>query len=179
MSNKAAKDAQGTDSLQQRLTFLIHTVSNRIGLFGQHLHREHGINHFTARILVLLLEFDELRISDLVELLVLPQSTLSSHLQVLQKKGLIRKRRSRKDSRSVYLSLSPTGLELAHACNDMSQKANAGMLEGIDPAECGVAIDFLRKISQRLPELLEQLGEEQTPQNSPKARTKPKLATKD
>jgi DNA-binding MarR family transcriptional regulator len=80
---------------------------------------------------------------------------------VLQKKGLIRKRRSRKDSRSVYLSLSPTGLELAHACNDMSQKANAGMLEGIDPAEREVAIGFLRKISQRLPVLLEQLSEQQ------------------
>ncbi len=161
MSTSRAKEAQDINSLQERLTFLIHTVSNRIGLFGQHLHREHGINHFTARILVLLLEFDELRISDLVELLVLPQSTLSSHLQVLQKKGLIRKRRSRKDSRSVYLSLSPTGLELAHACNDMSQKANAGMLEGIDPAEREVAIGFLRKISERLPVLLEQLSEQQ------------------
>ncbi len=168
MSNSRLKGAQ--DSLQQRLSFVIHTISNRIALFGQHLHREHGINHFTARILVLLMEFEELRISDLVELLVLPQSTLSSHLQVLQKKGLIRKRRSRKDSRSVYLSLSPAGLELARACNEMSQRANAGMLEGIDPHERQVAFEFLRKISERLPVLLQQLGEQQS--NAPAAKTK-------
>lgn len=161
------------NSLQQRLSFLIHTISNRIALFGQHLHREHGINHFTARILVLLLEHEELRISDLVELLVLPQSTLSSHLQVLQKKGLIRKRRSRKDSRSVYLSLSPTGLELAHACNEMSQRANTGMLEGIDPAERQIAFEFLRKISERLPVLVEQLGEQQASSPAAKAKTSP------
>ena len=79
MSTSRVKEAQDINSLQERLTFLIHTVSNRIGLFGQHLHREHGINHFTARIMVLLLEYDELRISDLVDLLVRPQSTLSSH----------------------------------------------------------------------------------------------------
>lgn len=168
MSNSRLKGAQ--DSLQQRLSFVIHTISNRIALFGQHLHREHGINHFTARILVLLMEFEELRISDLVELLVLPQSTLSSHLQVLQKKGLIRKRRSRKDSRSVYLSLSPAGLELARACHEMSQRVNAGMLEGTDPHERQVAFEFLRKISERLPVLLQQLGEQQS--NAPAAKTK-------
>lgn len=171
MSNSRLKGAQ--DSLQQRLSFVIHTISNRIALFGQHLHREHGINHFTARILVLLLEFEELRISDLVELLVLPQSTLSSHLQVLQKKGLIRKRRSRKDSRSVYLSLSPAGLELAQACNDMSQRANAGMLEGMDPAESQIAFEFLRKVSERLPVLLDQLGEQQASTPAAKAKATP------
>jgi DNA-binding MarR family transcriptional regulator len=140
--------------LVERLSFLIHTMSTRIALIGSRLHREHGINHFTARILVLLLEHEELRVSDLVDLLMLPQSTLSSHLLVLQKKGLIRRRRSRKDSRSVFISLSPVGLPLAQACDEQSRKANVAMLAGIEDAQRTVAFDFLRHVSQRLDDLL-------------------------
>lgn len=148
--------APDTTALEERLSFLIHTMSTRIALIGYRLHREHGINHFTARILVLLLEHEELRISDLVDLLILPQSTISSHLQVLQKKGLIRRRRSRKDSRSVFVSLSPTGLSLAQACNEQSQRANQAMLADIDEGQRHVVFDFLRKVNQRLVQMQEQ-----------------------
>lgn len=147
---------QNTTVLEERLSFLIHTMSTRIALIGYKLHREHGINHFTARILVLLLEHEELRISDLVDMLVLPQSTISSHLQVLQKKGLIRRRRSRKDSRSVFISLSATGLPLAQACNEQSQRANQAMLTGVDESQRSTVFDFLRRVNQRLTEMQEQ-----------------------
>lgn len=148
--------AHDMTALEERLSFLIHTMSTRIALIGYPLHREHGINHFTARILVLLLEHEELRISDLVELLILPQSTLSSHLQVLQKKGLIRRRRSRKDSRSVFISLSGTGLPLAQACNEQSQRANQAMLADIDEGQRSTVFDFLRTVNQRLADMQEQ-----------------------
>ena len=148
-------NANDMTALEERLSFLIHTMSTRIALIGYRLHREHGINHFTARILVLLLEHQELRISDLVDLLVLPQSTVSSHLQVLQKKGLIRRRRSRKDSRSVFISLSITGLPLAQACNEQSQRAIQAMLSDIDEEQRSTVFDFLRKVNQRLAQMQE------------------------
>ncbi|MEY4285010.1 MAG: MarR family transcriptional regulator [Betaproteobacteria bacterium] len=141
-------------ALVERLSFLIHTMSTRIALIGSKLHRDNGINHFTARILVLLLEHEELRVSDLVDLLMLPQSTLSSHLLVLQKKGLIRRRRSRKDSRSVFISLSAVGLPLAQACDEQSRKANIAMLAEVDEGQRAIAFDFLRHVSQRLDDLL-------------------------
>ena len=148
------KNSTDNSLLVDRLSFLIHTMSTRIALIGSRLHREHGINHFTARILVLLLEHEELRVSDLVDLLMLPQSTLSSHLLVLRKKGLIRRRRSRKDSRSVFISLSPVGLPLAQACDDQSRQANLAMLAGVNDEQRVAAFDFLRHVSQRLDDLL-------------------------
>ena len=157
--NTPNDDPTDNGALVERLSFLIHTMSTRIALIGSRLHREHGINNFTARILVLLLEHEELRVSDLVELLVLPQSTLSSHLQVLQKKGLIRRRRSRKDSRSVFISLSAIGAPLAQACNEQSQRANVAMLAEVDEAQRTAAFDFLRHVNQRLEDLLAESAE--------------------
>ena len=99
--------------LQERVTFLVHTVHSRIGLIGNRHFRAHDLNHYSARILVLLLEYEELRTGELVDLMVLPQSTISSQLQALHARRLVRRRRSRKDNRSVMVTLTPAGAELA------------------------------------------------------------------
>ncbi|MBU3737838.1 MAG: winged helix-turn-helix transcriptional regulator [Rhodoferax sp.] len=148
MSNNNAPAETGL--ALDRFSFLVHLISTRIGLIGYRLCRENDINHFSARILVLLLEREDLRISDLVESLVLPQSTISSQLQILQRKGLIRRRRSRKDSRSVFISLSPTGLPLAQACDALSRRANQDMMATLSPEEQQMASDILHRINAQL-----------------------------
>ena len=97
-------------TLTQRVSFLVHIVNARISNVGNRHFREHDLNHFSARILVLLLENEELRTGELVDLMVLPQSTISSQLQALHKKRLIRRRRSRQDNRSVMVTLTAAGL---------------------------------------------------------------------
>ncbi len=146
------------DSIATRLSFLVHTISARIALLGNQHFRAHALNHYSARILVLLREKEALRTGELVELMVLPQSTISSQLQVLQKKGLVRRRRSRTDNRSVVVTLTPAGQELADDCNGLSLRANADMLEGIGEEVRQVAFDFLHKVNHTLMAL-----EQQTP----------------
>lgn len=136
-----------------RLSFLIHVLSTRISLIGYRMFRENGISHFSARILVLLLERGELRISDLVEFLVLPQSTISSQLQIMERKGLIVRRRSDLDSRSVLISLSPKGLPVAQACNEVSLRANLEMIDVLDQAQREMAFEFLHKVNDRLAQM--------------------------
>jgi len=147
-----AADGQTGDagSISTRLSFLIHTISARIALLGNHHFRAHGLNHYSARMLVLLLEREALRPGELVELLVLPQSTISSQLQMLQKKGLVRRRRSRTDNRSVVVTLTPAGQELARDCNGLSLRANTDMLAGVSGAEVQQAFDFLHKVNDTL-----------------------------
>jgi len=142
--------------LAERLSFLVHMVSARIAMVGNRHFREHDLNHFSARILVLLLEKEELRTGELVDLMVLSQSTISSQLQVLQKKGLVRRRRSRVDNRSVMVTLTPAGQELARDCNELSLRANAAMLSGVPESEKAAAFAFLRKINDSLVELEKQ-----------------------
>ncbi|HSV79789.1 MAG TPA: MarR family transcriptional regulator, partial [Ramlibacter sp.] len=102
------------------------------------------------------LENEELRTGELVDLMVLPQSTISSQLLALQKKKLVRRRRSRKDNRSVMVSLTPAGLELARDCNALSVRAHHALLDGIPQQERDVALAFLRKMCTRLVDLEQQ-----------------------
>ena len=136
--------------LTERLTFLLHTASARIANIGNRHFREHDLNHYSARILVLLLENEELRTGDLVERMVLPQSTISSQLQALHKKRLIRRRRSRQDNRSVMVTLTPAGLELARDCNALSLRVHEEVVGTIGAREWQLGHAFLRKINARL-----------------------------
>jgi DNA-binding MarR family transcriptional regulator len=137
-------------AMEDRLTFLVHTVGARIASVGNRHFRAHDLNHFSARILVLLLQHEELRAGELVELMVLPQSTISSQLQALHAKRLIRRRRSRKDNRSVILTLTPEGLELARDCDGLSLRVHHALLDDITERERRAGIEFLRKVNQRL-----------------------------
>ena len=171
-----AAGAQPAVALADRLTFLVHVASARVATIGNRHFREHDLNHFSARILVLLLEKKELRTGELGELMVLPQSTISSQLQGLHKKRLIRRRRSRQDNRTVMVTLTPAGLELARDCNELSLRVHDAMLRDIPAREQAVAFGFLRKINDRLlaleaqdlypfpgPEQLQQLASDEQP----------------
>ena len=142
--------------LADRLSFMVHELGARIAAVGNRHFREHGLNHFSARILVLLLEQGELRTGELVERMVLPQSTISSQLLALHKRKLIRRRRSRQDNRSVMVSLTPAGAEVARDCNELSIRVQRALLADVDPRERDIALDFLRKVRQRLTDLEQQ-----------------------
>ena len=146
----------GAPALVDRLTFLVHSVAARVAAVGNRHFRAHDLNHYSARILVLLLEREELRTGELVDLMVLPQSTISSQLQALHAKRLVRRRRSRKDNRSVIITLTPAGLELARDCNGLSLRVHEALLRDIPAREKQVAFGFLRKVSARLQELEKQ-----------------------
>ena len=143
-------------ALVDRLTFLVHTVAARVATVGNRHFRAHDLNHYSARILVLLLEREELRAGELVELMALPQSTISSQLQALHAKRLVRRRRSRKDNRSVIITLTPLGQELARDCEGLSLRVHQLMLDGIPDRERQVAFSFLRKVNARLQDIEKQ-----------------------
>ncbi len=68
---------------------------------------------YDSRILLFLLEREEMRVGELVVAMALPQSTISHQLKQLQSRKLIRRRRSRKDNRSVVVTLTPAGEQMA------------------------------------------------------------------
>ena len=142
--------------MAQRVTFLVHRVSARLVMVGNRHFKAHDLNHYSARILVLLLEKEELRTGELIDLMVLPQSTISSQLQGSHKKRLIRRRRSRQDNRSVLVSLTEAGRELARDCNGLSLRVHEALLRDVSPADRATAFAFLRKIDEQLAELEKQ-----------------------
>ncbi|MEO7241562.1 MAG: MarR family winged helix-turn-helix transcriptional regulator [Variovorax sp.] len=133
-----------------RVSFLAHAVDARIASIGNRHFRAHGLNHFSARILVLLLAHEALRTGELVDLMLLPQSTISSQLQVLHKKALVRRRRSRQDNRSVVVTLTEAGRELALDCDRLSVLVHQATLSDMGKREREAGLNFLRKVQARL-----------------------------
>lgn len=154
MAAKTSTPAQSPElpspPLEDRLTFLVHTAAARVAAVGNRHFRAHDLNHYSARILVLLLEHEELRAGELVDLMVLPQSTISSQLQALHAKRLIRRRRSRRDNRSVILTLTPAGLELASDCDGLSVQVHDALMNDFSDREKKLALDILRRINAGL-----------------------------
>ena len=70
--------------MNQRLTFQVHRVNAKIAQVANSLFRIQQLDLLSSRILVLLLERDEMRVGELVEEMVLPQSTISHQLQRLE-----------------------------------------------------------------------------------------------
>ena len=149
--------------VEARISFLAHQINARIAQVSNQLFRRHDIDVYSSRILVILLEQREVRIGRLVETMVLPQSTISHQIQRLEKRGLVRRRRTREDNRAVAVTLTPKGVAIAQECNGLSRAVYGAMTETFTPGE----IEELRAKLRKLFAALTAFGEAQTAAAAP------------
>jgi MarR family transcriptional regulator, organic hydroperoxide resistance regulator len=129
-----------------RVTFLIHQVNAKIAQVANPLFRIHALDLVSSRIVVLLLEHHEMRVGELVETMVLPQSTISHQVLKLEKRGLVRRRRAADDNRAVAVSLTPKGEAVARECNQLSLAVYRHIVDGLSDAEADVLRALLGKM---------------------------------
>lgn len=127
--------------IEERVSFLIHRVNAQLARVCNPFFARYDLDLYSSRILVVVLEKDSLKVGELVELMALPQSTISHQLRRLDKQGLIRRDRLRDDNRSVVVSLTGQGKRLAHACNQLSSQIYDAMIEDIPASD----LDLLRQ----------------------------------
>jgi len=132
--------------MNQRLTFQVHRVNAKIAQVANPLFRIQQLDLLSSRILVLLLERGEMRVGELVEEMVLPQSTISHQLQRLEKRKLLRRRRVKDDNRAVAVSLTRKGLEVARQCNQLSLAVYQHMTERLTGVEAAQLARLLGKM---------------------------------
>lgn len=137
---------QPEDPFDGRLTFLVYRVTAKLTLVANRLFRQHGLDIYSSRILLLLLEHGESAIGELIQAMALPQSTISHQLSRLEKQGLIARRRATDDSRVVRVTLTPAGTLAAGACQEFSRSVNRAMSHDLDPVERLVLPAALRKL---------------------------------
>jgi DNA-binding MarR family transcriptional regulator len=119
----------------QRVSFQVHRVNAKLAQVANTLFRYHDLDLISSRILVFLLEREEMRVGELVDLMVLPQSTISHQLQRLDKRKLVRRRRAREDNRAVAVTLTPAGRQVAAECHELSLNVYRRMTEGLSDNE--------------------------------------------
>lgn len=139
--------------LIDRVTFIIHRINARLAQAANPVFRRHHLDLYSSRILVALHERGELTVGELVELMVLPQSTISHQLRRLESSGLIRRRRKASDNRSVSVTLSLKGKPVARECNELSRAIYGAMVATLSPAELTALRGLLRRIYANLDRL--------------------------
>ncbi|MEO1105541.1 MAG: MarR family transcriptional regulator [Devosia sp.] len=119
----------------ERVTFKLHRVNAKVAQMCNPVFAEHDIDIISSRILALILERERLGVGDLVELMVLPQSTISHQLKRLDKRGLITRRRRDTDNRAVDVTLTEEGRRVAEDCQRLSELIYRRVTAGLDQSE--------------------------------------------
>lgn len=118
------------DSMRLELIFGVHRATHRIGLYIQR--HAPDLTQADAHILCHLHESGESPISGLHQAFAHKRSTLTSVLDRLESRGLIRRESSREDRRSFIVRLTPPGKKKAAKIHRQLVALEAGVLSGSD-----------------------------------------------
>lgn len=155
MPKKTAKKTRSAPlpPINERISFLMHRVDAQLDAVCNPHFRHLDVVLHNSRMLVLLLEMGQTRVADLVERMVLPQSTISHQLRELEKRELITRGTDESDNRATLVKLTPKGKRIAQQCNELSSEVYGAMVEGLSATDIERLRDQLRGIFNRLEQL--------------------------
>jgi DNA-binding MarR family transcriptional regulator len=136
--------------MRLQLIFGIHRATHRIGLFIQK--RAPGFTQAEAHILCHLHEAGNSSIADLHLAFAHKRSTLTSVLDRLESRGLVKREVSRTDRRSFVVSLTPAGKKKAARIHALLASLEADVLEPTDRRALPSVNQMLRAIEQKATE---------------------------
>ena len=118
--------------IAERPTFILHQLNAELARICNPLLRPLGVDLITSRILVIVKERGSVYIGDVVELMALPQSTVSHQVKRLEEAALIKREPDKADSRAIRLALTRKGRTVAERCNRISDALYAEIFADLD-----------------------------------------------
>ena len=148
MKKKRRKSA--LPAINDRISFLMHRIDAQLAAICTPHFRHLDVVLHQSRMLVILLESGPVRVSDLVQRMVLPQSTISHQLRELEKRALVSRKSDKNDSRATIIQLTTKGRRTAEQCNALSTEIYQTMVESLSNTEIERLRAQLRDIFDRL-----------------------------
>lgn len=139
--------------LNEHLPYLLARTTGRIALQFSRRTSAEGLTLRMWRVLTVLSEYAELRLSDIAHLTAIDMSTLSKLITAMHKRRLIGRRRSTRSKREILITLAPMGEEILARLIPQARDFEAAMLRGIEPGDMAAAKTVLRLIFENLAEL--------------------------
>ncbi len=152
-SNTAYKPERALPPLEERTTFLIHRFNAKLAQACQPVFAAFHLDLYSSRILVALAQHEMLTVGGLVELMALPQSTISHQLKRLERSGLIERTRAPNDNRTVEVRLTPRGQTVAKTCNELSREIYFAAVRTFSDEEIALLNSFLKRLYDNLSDL--------------------------
>ena len=137
--------------LEERATFLVHRINAKLALACNPAFAPLDLDLYSSRILVALREHKQLRVGELVDLMVLPQSTISHQVKRMERKGYLKRTRSDVDNRTVEVTLTDLGKETAEICNNMSLNIYNSVLRDFSTHELDQFRVYLKRLYDSIP----------------------------
>lgn len=143
--------------LQKSLGFLTITANRLMSAFFRKQLAEAGIELTAEQWGVLIQLWNRLCFSqeELAHALCVDKSSLSRVLDVMERKGLVTRRRDPDDARRKLLSATPESDGLKPQCRQVADSTMVKILKGIDPAELDTCLKVLAEVKANLRELSE------------------------
>ena len=112
MPKNVVSEPHVTFELSEHLPYLFKNIHSQLEIVSAGQLAKFGLNPAVWRILVVLWEHDDLSHRDLSDLTSIDVSTLSRVSSGVQRRGLIRRKRTKEDQRTVRVTLTDKGREL-------------------------------------------------------------------
>ena len=98
-------------------------------------------------VLVAASDKDGLRQQDIMDRTGSDRSTVSQVVRTLTRKGLLKRRRSRKDARANAITLTPYGRDILKACKPVVERIDAALLAALPEERARGFLDSLRALA--------------------------------
>lgn len=131
--------------LEDRVSFLTHRINARLQNLCNPVIAPYRLDLYSSRIIVALAERGAMKVGELVDLMALPQSTMSHQLKRLEKDGYVLRTRSDTDNRTVVITLTDEGVAVAETCNRLSDSVMSSISKELSAEE----LELLTKLLQR------------------------------
>ena len=105
-----------------------------------------GLTVSEARVMIVTLRHEPMRVSALAAGTAIELSTLSHMLGRLERNALVKRERDTSDSRSVTVTLTPRGRTIAKRARTAAANHQEIMLAGLAPAQIHTLRDLLRHV---------------------------------
>ncbi len=144
--SKTAEIPTDLPLLEDRVTFLTHRINARLHQVSSPVIAQFGLDLYSSRVLFALDQNGPMKVGQLVELMALPQSTISHQLKRMEKDGLVRRTRSQTDNRTVHISVTEDGAKATQLCTSLSNLIQDRISEEFSDQELATLTDGLKRV---------------------------------
>jgi DNA-binding MarR family transcriptional regulator len=147
---KSEPNSNAPFELSNHLPYLFKHIHSQLEVASSGQLAQFGVNVAVWRILAVLWTHDDVTHRELADLTSIEVSTLSRLSKTVQRDGLIRRKRTKEDQRTVRVTLTEKGRELAQAIIPSAVKSQDEMFANLSSKDVQMLIGLLHKVVENL-----------------------------
>lgn len=151
MERKVSKP-ETRKKLEDCVSFLTHRINARLQQVCNPVLAPLKLDLYSSRIIAALSERPEMKVGEFVELMALPQSTISHQLKRMEHEDCLLRTRSLTDNRTVVVTLTDRGKDVAKTCDALSDHILGAVSTELSDDEIEHLSSLLKRMFASLPE---------------------------